>query len=84
MASNMFCLDALIAGSIAAIIPAIIAIPIQINVCDVDIAKVSKPSSLNAWIRLHAKKIPKPVPRAAPNIEIIEDSINIILLICFL
>ena len=68
----------------AAIIPAIIAIPIQINVCEIDIENVSKPSSLSAWMRLHAKNIPKPVPKAAPNIEIIEDSIKIILLICFL
>ena len=44
----MFCLDALIAGIIAAIIPAIIDIPIQISVCEIDIAKVSKPSSFNA------------------------------------
>jgi hypothetical protein len=32
MASRMFCLDALIAGSIAATTPAIIDIPIQRNV----------------------------------------------------
>ena len=80
----MFCLAALIAGSIAAMIPAIIAIPIHKNVCGMETANTVNPSSANVWIKLQAKKIPNPVPRAAPNIEIIEDSIKIILRICFL
>ena len=84
MASSMFCLAALIAGSIAAITPAIIAIPIHKNVCGIETANTVNPSSANVCIKLHAKKIPSPVPKAAPNIEMIEDSIKIILLICFL
>ena len=80
----MFCLAALIAGSIAAMTPAIIAMPIHKNVCCMETANTVKPSSANVWIKLQAKNIPNPVPRAAPNIEIIEDSIKIILLICFL
>ena len=80
----MFCLDALIAGSIAAMTPAIIAMPIHKNVCGIETANTVNPSSANVWIKLHAKNTPNPVPSAAPNIEIIEDSIKIILLICFL
>ncbi len=80
----MFCLDALIAGRIAAITPAIIEIPIHNAVCGTDTANTVKPSSASVWMRLHAKNIPKLVPKAAPNIEIIDDSMKIILLICFL
>ncbi|MDA9687931.1 hypothetical protein N9T89_00240 [Candidatus Actinomarina] len=65
------------AGSMAAIIPAIIAIPIHINVCEIETAKTVNPSSASACIKLQAKKIPKPVPRAAPNMAIIEDSMKI-------
>ena len=39
MASSMFCLAALIAGRIAAMTPAIIAIPIHKNVCGIETAK---------------------------------------------
>ena len=80
----MFCLDALIAGRIAAITPAIIEIPIHNAVCGTDTANTVNPSSASVCIRLHAKNITKLVPKAAPNIEIIDDSMKIILLICFL
>ncbi len=43
----MFCLAALIAGSIAAITPAIIAMPIHKNVCGIETAKTVNPSSAN-------------------------------------
>ena len=42
----MFCLDALIAGRIAAITPAIIEIPIHNAVCGTDTANTVKPLSL--------------------------------------
>ena len=43
----MFCLDALIAGSIAAMTPAIIAMPIHKNVCGIETANTVNPSSAN-------------------------------------
>ena len=43
----MFCLAALIAGSIAAMTPAIIAIPIHKNVCGMETANTVNPSSAN-------------------------------------
>ena len=72
------------AGIIAAITPDRMAIPIQRSVCRVETTNSVKPWSSNAWIKLQAKKIPSPVPSNAPKIEIIEDSINTIFLICFL
>jgi hypothetical protein len=43
----MFCLAALIAGSIAAMTPEIIAMPIHKNVCGMETANTVKPSSAN-------------------------------------
>ena len=71
-------------GMIAAITPEIIAITIHKIVCWVETTNSVKPWSSSAWIRLHAKNIPSPVPSIAPNTEMIEDSINTIFLICFL
>ena len=81
IAWRIFCLDARIAGIIAARIPAIIEIPIHCKVCSVETTNVSKPWSSIDLMRLHANNIPNPVPKKAPNIEIIEDSKNIIRLI---
>ena len=46
------------AGSIAAITPAIIEIPIHNAVCGTDTANTVNPSSASVWIRLHAKIFP--------------------------
>ena len=46
-----------------------IEIPIQRKVCWIDTAKTVNPSSAKVCIKLHAKKIPRPVPSAAPKRE---------------